>query len=122
VENNAKLVISSSWRSIYNKMAFQAILDAACPGLGDLLWEDKLWWKTSSFVVANEWLETSDRGREVINWVENNCTQFNNFAVLDDMTDMRPVQDSLVRCSTYAGMWLGQYGEVGRILKHRLGD
>jgi hypothetical protein len=121
-ENNARLVISSSWRNSHNKASFQALLNAACPGLGELVWDDERWWKTASMVASNEWLETSDRGLEIADWVGWNRLSFNNFIILDDMADMRPVQDNLVRCSTYDGIGFFQYEEAGKILQHPFSD
>lgn len=117
VENNARIVMSSAWRGMYNKHALEAILNAACPGLGDLIIEDEVWWKTRSWVHSDDDKNTSDRGREIEHWIFNNITRFNNYVILDDMHDMRPLQDNLVRCSTYDGIGFFQWEEADKILK-----
>jgi hypothetical protein len=121
-ENNARIVISSSWRTSHNKKSFQALLNAACPGLGELVWDDERWWKTVNGTVSDKWSDTSERGREIEDWIDKNNNAVNNFVILDDMADMRPLQDNLVRCSTYDGIGFFQFEEAERMLKHRFGD
>jgi len=116
-ENNAKIVMSSMWRDMFAKDAMEAILNAACPNLGDYIWQNHVWWKTRSWVYSDEDGKTSDRGREIQHWIENNIDRFNNFVVLDDMADMRPVQDSLVRCDVYDGMGFKQWQAADEMLK-----
>jgi hypothetical protein len=53
--------------------------------------------------------DTSDRGREIKNWIDNHETKFNNFVIIDDMADMRPLQESLVRCDIFDGIGFRQY-------------
>lgn len=116
-KNNAKLVISSAWREMYNKRSFEALLGAACPGLGDLIIQDEVWWKTRSWVYSDDNGNTSDRGREIEHWIFNNMSRFNNYVILDDMADMRPLQDNLVKCCTYDGMGFFQYKSAEKLLK-----
>jgi hypothetical protein len=117
-ECNAKLVISSMWRHHYNKDAMEAILNAACSKLGNYIWNSDIWWKTAdhSFTDFETQSSTSDRGREIKNWVDNHQTKFNNFVILDDMGDMRPVQDSLVKCCPYDGIGYLEYHNAQKIL------
>lgn len=115
-ECNAKLVISSSWRQVFSREAMQAILNANCPNLGNYIWHSKQWWRTVTHVHTDDWMQTSDRGREIRNWIQNHETDFNNFVILDDMADMRPLQDSLVKCDTYDGMSWQNYFDAEKIL------
>lgn len=115
-ENNARIVMSSAWRGMYDKQSLEAILNAACPSLGDLILEDAVWWKTRSWVHSDD-VNTSDRGREIQHWIFNNMTRFNNYVILDDMADMRPLQDNLVRCDVYDGIGYHQYMSAEKILK-----
>lgn len=108
VDNNARIVISSSWRSTYDQLAVRAILNASCPSLGDLIVDDKDWWCTRSWVHSDD-DDTSDRGREITHWIYNNAYKFNNLAIIDDMADMRPLQESLIRCDVYDGFGYRQY-------------
>lgn len=117
VENNARIVISSAWREMYDKRSLEAILGAACPGLGELIVSDEVWWKTRSWVHSDDDSNTSDRGREIEHWIFNNMSKFNNYVVLDDMHDMRPLQDNLIKCDVYEGMGYSQYIAAEKILK-----
>lgn len=116
VDNNARIVISSSWRSTYDQQAMRAILNAACPALGDLIVDDKDWWCTRSWVHSDDDDNTSDRGREITHWIYNNASKFNNLVIIDDMADMRPMQGSLVRCDVYDGLGYRQYSEAEAML------
>lgn len=115
-ECNAKLVISSAWRQEFNREAMQAILNAACPNLGNYIWPHHKHWRTTDFDFECGWSETSDRGREIKRWIDANETLFNNFVVLDDMADMRPVQSSLVKCDCYDGIGFNQYHAAEKLL------
>ena len=115
-ECNAKLVISSAWRILYDRLAMEAILSAACPNLGRYIWQDSSHWRTGDWAYEEGITETSDRGREIKLWIDEHETEFNNFVVLDDMADMRPVQDSLVRCDFYDGFGYHQYNAAARLL------
>jgi hypothetical protein len=115
-ECNAKIVISSAWRQEYNQEAMRAILNANCPRLGEYIWRSNVWWKTRDYVHTAEWQQTTDRGREIQNWITLHETEFNNFVILDDMADMRPLQDSLVKCDCYDGMGWHQYYAAKKIL------
>lgn len=115
-ECNAKLVISSAWRHAYNREAMEAILNANCPNLGNHIWRDSVWWKTSDWAYEEGITDTSDRGREIRQWIDHHETDFNNFCILDDMGDMRPLQESLVKCDVYEGMGWKQYHEAEKML------
>lgn len=115
-ECNAKFVISSAWRILHDLSAMAAILSANCPNLGNYIWCDQVWWKTSHHIHAEPFDNTSDRGREVKHWIDNHETEFNNFCILDDMNDMRPLQDSLVKCDCYDGMSWQNYFDAEKML------
>lgn len=113
---NAWIVISSAWRQEFEREAMQAILNAACQGLGNLIWPSHHWWRTSCCAWEEGVSDTSDRGREIKNWIDMHETKFNNFCIIDDMADMRPLQDSLVKCNTDDGIGLAQYLQAVRLL------
>lgn len=117
-ECNARLVISSAWRQMYDRYAMEAILGASCPNLDRHMFRSNEWWRTTNCAWEEGFDDqTSDRGREIKHWIDNNDTYFNNFVVLDDMADMRPVQDSLVRCDPYDGMSLANFLAAKKILE-----
>lgn len=115
IEHNAQIVMSSAWRGMHVKHSMEAILNAACAGLGDLVLQDDKWWRTREWVFSEDREDTSDRGREIQHWI-NNALPFNNFVILDDMADMRPLQDSLVRCDVYDGIGFREYNKAKEIL------
>lgn len=115
-ECNARIVISSAWRQEFSKEAMQAILSANCPNLGNYIWPSIHWWRTTVCAYEIGVSDTSDRGREIKDWIDNNETKFNNFVILDDMADMRPLQDGLVRCDPYDGMSWHNYYAAERML------
>jgi hypothetical protein len=114
---NAKIVISSAWRQMYDRYAMESILAAACPNLDRFFWQCNTHWRTGNMAYEEGITETSDRGREIKQWIDNHETKFNNFVVLDDMADMRPVQDNLVRCDYYEGFGFHTYMAAQKILK-----
>lgn len=115
-ECNAKIVISSAWRQEFSREAMQAILNAACAKLGDYIWQSHEWWRTTNCAYEIGVSDTSDRGREIKHWIDKHETQFNNFCILDDMADMRPLQDSLVKCDCYDGIGFNQYYAAEKLL------
>ena len=116
-ENNARIVISSACREMYCKEAIEAILNAACAGLGDLVWNDEKWWRTTLWPYEGALGETSDRGREILHWLSNSGVLLNNYVILDDMADMRPLNESLILCSTNDGIGYSQYIAASAMLK-----
>lgn len=114
--HNAKIVISSAWRQMFDKEAMEAILSANCPNLGRYIWRSHEHWRTSDFDFETGVSDTSDRGREIKRWIDLHETEFNSFVVLDDMADMRPVQSSLVRCDPYDGMSWQNYKDAEKLL------
>jgi hypothetical protein len=113
----AKLVISSAWRILHDRLSMEAILDAACPNLGRHMVQDSVYWCTSRFVPDTALYCTStDRGREVMDWVTTAPYSVSNFVVLDDMADVSPVMDNLVRCDLYDGMGWQQYHDAEKLL------
>lgn len=116
-EHNARLVVSSSWRHSYTERELmEALLNAAYPNLGSFIWPSHQWWRTINAVGGDDWRDTAPRGREIRNWIERHETKFNNFCILDDMDDMRPYQDSLVKCHIDDGIGLGQYRQAAALL------
>ena len=107
VDNNARIVISSSWRSTYDQQAMRAILNAACPALGDLIVDDKDWWCTRSWVHSDDDDNTSDRGREITH-----C------GVLKLFVDMLPDKTSFnARPCAFIGIAAGQFQAL-RAVEH----
>jgi len=115
-ECSAKIVISSAWRQEFDQWAMRAILNANCPNLGNYVWHSEVWWRTTTCAYEHGITDTSDRGREIKNWIDNHEEAFNNFVILDDMADMRPVQDNLVKCDTYNGIGFMDYHKAEMIL------
>lgn len=114
-EHNARIVISSSWRLSYDMYAMQAILNAACAGLGDKMYcEAEIDWKTSSF--NNTTADKHGRGREIYSWLQKHDDYVNNFCIIDDDCDMEPLMSALVRCNTYDGICFDQYIAAEKIL------
>ena len=107
VELNCKIVISSSWRILYDKYAIQGILNAACPKLGSFMYMDDRW-KT---------LSAHCRGAEVKMWVDKYSTEFNNFVIIDDDSDMEPLMDSFVKTDCYSGFRMSHFIAARKILK-----
>jgi hypothetical protein len=113
-DNNAKLVISSSWRILYDRFSIRGILDAACPKLGSFMYSDDKWC-TPSHNGGNGY--EFGRGREIHSWIRNYSTEFNRFVILDDDSDMEPYMDSLVKCETYDGIGYHQWHKAEQILR-----
>ena len=116
-DNNAKIVISSAWRLTYDNIAMRAILNAACPSLGDFILTDEKLWKTQNFVISYDNEGSSERGLEISGWIYNNAATFNNFVILDYLPDMMPLQDSLVQCNYNDGISYMNYIDADKILK-----
>lgn len=95
----------------------RAILNSTCPALGDVILDDIVWWCTCSCVYSEDKDNTSDRGREISHCIYNNYSKFNNLVIIDDMADMRPLQESLVRCDVYDRLGYRQYQDADRMLK-----
>lgn len=115
-ECNARIVISSAWRQMFDKCAMEAILNASCPNLGNCIWPSSTHWRTCDWSYEEGVTNTSDRGREIKKWIDEHETKFNNFCILDDMADMRPLQDSLVKCDCYDGIGFNQYYQAEKLL------
>jgi hypothetical protein len=116
-EHNAKIVISSSWRTDYDLLGFQTILGAACPGLGQYVYAHQDRWRTISYVFSEvDRRYVSDRGLEISQWLEESVGKWNNYVIFDDMADMRPVQDHLVRTSLYDGISFMNYLAAKKML------
>lgn len=114
---DAKIVISSAWRIIHDRTSIAAILGAVCPNLDRYIWnKDEMWCTPRYIPPANEFDKTSDRGREIKHWIDCHPEDFNNFVIIDDMANMRPLQDNLVKCELYDGLGWHQYYAAEKIL------
>jgi hypothetical protein len=112
-DNNAKLVISSSWRILYDRYSLQSILNAACPQLGNHMWRGTEWCTPNHNGGDGNYF---GRGREIQAWIRNHSTEFNRFVILDDDSDMEPYMDSLVKSDTYDGIGYYQWRKADNIL------
>jgi hypothetical protein len=113
IEFNCRIVISSSWRILYNQYAIQAILGAACPALGRYMYSDDRW-KTGSRKGCT--LEERGRGKEILDWINTYSTEFNNFVILDDDSDMEPLLDNFVKTDCYDGFRFAHFLKARDIL------
>lgn len=114
VEYKCRIVISSSWRLLYDVYAIKAILDASCPNLGSYMYTcDK--WRTESFNGVP--IEQHGRGKEIKAWIDKYSSEFENFVILDDDSDMEPLMDNFVKCDTYSGFRFAQFLEAEKIMK-----
>lgn len=107
-EHNCRLVISSSWRLLYDLYAIQGILNAACAGLGSLMYTTEKWRTVSS--------DDGYRGREIKEWVDKYSTEFNRFVIIDDDSDMEPLMESFVKTDAYDGIGFMDYMKAKKIL------
>lgn len=116
-EHNARIVVSSSWRTDFDLTTMQAVLGAACPGLDRFVYPDQDHWRTVSYVFSEEMqIYTSDRGREIAKWLSDNKNVWKDFVVIDDMADMRPVMDRLVKVDAYEGFGFHAYMKAKKLL------
>lgn len=113
-EFDCRIVISSSWRLLYNKFAMQGILNAACPLLGNFMYMDDRWC-TESFNGCS--IDEHGRGKEILAWINKYPTEFNNFVILDDNSDMEPLLNNFVKTDAYDGFRFAHFIEARKILK-----
>ena len=116
-DNNAKLVISSAWRLDMQLNTFQSLLSAACPQLGEYIWNSQTWWRTTSAVFSNDVGHFCNRGHEIRHWIDNHTSEFNRFVILDDNSDMEPYMDSLVLTDAYDGIGFKDFMKAEKILR-----
>ena len=109
-EYNCRIVISSSWRKLYDQYALQGILGAACPSLGHYMYTDDRW-KTP--------ILSGCRGGEIKTWIDKWCSQFYNFVILVDDSDMEPLMDNFVHTDAYQGFRLKDFIKACEILKRK---
>jgi hypothetical protein len=109
-EYNCRIVISSSWRKLYDQYALQGILGAACPSLGHYMYTDERW-KTPSL--------GTERGQEILQWINKYSAEFDNFVILDDDSDMEPLLDNFVHTDAFQGMRLRDFIKAAEILKKK---
>jgi len=113
---NCRIVISSSWRKLYNCCAIQGILGASCPSLGTYMYTDDRW-KTPCHNGMDGNL--FGRGREILEWVNKYSAEFNNFVILDDDSDMEPLMDSFVQTDAYQGFRMRDFIKAVKILEEK---
>lgn len=108
---NAKIVISSTWRLLYDYYALQGILNASCSSLGNYIASpaDKMQWRT-------EHLSGKPRGAEIKEWLETHAGLFSGFVIIDDDNDMEPFMERLVQTDTYNGIGFTDYIKAEEIL------
>ena len=111
---NCRIVISSSWRKLYDQYAMQGILGAACPSLGSYMYTDERW-KTES--INGVPYEQHGRGKEIKAWLDKYSGEFNNFVILDDDNDMHPLESNFVHTDTHQGFRLRDFIKACEILK-----
>lgn len=96
---DAEIVVSSSWRESVDLGAFAAVLRAkgcSAPVIGrTLALEDRY--------ATNNW-DALDRGEEIALWLRENSRGASPFVVLDDQTDIAPVEDRWVRTTLAYGL------------------
>lgn len=107
-EHNCRIVISSSWRKLYDQYALQGILGAACPSLGHYMYTDDRW-KTASL--------SGCRGNEIKAWIDKYSSEFDNSVILDDDSDMEPLMDNFVHTDAFQGFRLKDFIKACEILK-----
>lgn len=112
-EHNCRIVISSSWRKLYDQYALQGILGAACPSLGHYMYTDDRW-KTPSL--------SGCRGSEIKAWIDKYSSEFDNFVILDDDSDMEPLMDNFVHTDALQGFRLKDFIKACEILKGNAND
>jgi hypothetical protein len=117
-DNNAKLVISSSWRIGHDLDYIQSVLNAACPSLGNFVWNSQTWWRTTSNVFSND-SGNCNRGLEINHWMNNHEDEFEHFVILDDNSDMEPHMNKLVQTCAYDGFGYMDYMRAECLLNGR---
>jgi hypothetical protein len=118
-EYNCRIVISSSWRKLYDQYALQGILGAACPSLGHYMYTDERW-KTPT--INGVPYEEHGRGKEILQWINKYSSEFDNFVILDDDSDMEPLTDNFVHTDAFQGMRLRDFIKAAEILKGNKND
>lgn len=117
-DNNAKLVISSAWRIGHDLDYIQSVLNAACPSLGEYVWNNQTWWKTPCHLYDSVHANTS-RGMEIKNWIDNHTDEIGYFAIIDDNSDMDELVDYLVLTDAYDGIGFNGYHRAEALLNGR---
>lgn len=99
-KTGAKLVISSTWRNFHTLEGFQAILSAACPGLGTYILYNEDMWRTDD--------DGPRRGNEIARWLEKR-NDIEEYVILDDDSDMEHLIGRLVKCPGHDGFSFQNY-------------
>lgn len=115
-DNNAKLVISSSWRLGKDLEYIQSVLNAACPRLGEFVWCSQTWWRTTEHIYSND-SGNCNRGMEIVHWLDNHADEYNRFVILDDNSDMEPIMESLVQTCPYDGFGFLDFMKAEKMLQ-----
>jgi len=100
-DHNCKLVISSSWRILFERDSIVAILSAACASLGNYVMSGDKW--------STERSSLGHRGTEIKKWIDSNFNEFETFVILDDDSDMEPLHNNFVKTDIYSGFRFNHY-------------
>jgi hypothetical protein len=111
-ENNCRIVVSSSWRLLYNdSVVMQTLLSAVCPNLGNYMYQDSRW-RTKSLATQ--------RGEEILQWTKDYEGTFDKFVILDDDSDMNPFMDRLVHTNPYQGFRMKDFIKAKELLREEI--
>jgi hypothetical protein len=89
--------------------AFRAILNAACPNLGNYVFYDEIGWRTPSFNNETYPDPKNRRGYEIKEWLRKYDLWTRMFIILDDDSDIAPFEDFYVKCDVYDGVTTQAY-------------
>lgn len=110
-ETNTKICISSVWKHHFGKSDY-----VSNPEKWDLALT-KLGFKKGTFVGITGDRRTL-RGQEIKEWLENN-SEFQDYAILDDDSDMLPEQFAKFHhCDTWFGLTPNHLYRIGRQFEH----
>jgi hypothetical protein len=113
---DCKLVISSTWRlGNIERYSFEAILNAACPNLGQYVYRSDEWWRTTQGLEHYP-DEDNRRGEEIKHWIKHNDLNTKMFIILDDDSDIAPYQNHHVKCDVYDGLTFRAYLKARALL------
>lgn len=112
---DCRLVISSTWRFGLTLESFKMVLNAACPNLGNYIFEDQIDWRTSEGLAHYPDPENR-RGSEIQDWLRRNDLYTKMFIILDDDSDIAPYQDFHVKCHVYDGITFAAYLKARALL------
>lgn len=105
LENNAKIVVTSTWRreENYKECLYNGGLNRNIEILG----------KTDDLGTL--------RGYEIQKWLDDNKNlEIKNFVILDDENNMANLEEKLVQTDTYIGITYHTYNTATLVLKNRI--